>query len=152
MTVNFYNVSDDIRVVNKTLGTVTASLTPFPYDNIDLYNPTLLLPASSAALTSNYFEFAGRYYRYSKPPVLIDGQRMTVTGIIDVLMTYASDLQNCHVAVIRNEGIGSNDVPDNSYPVDPSRVWYEGIVLPQNDIHGFIDLTPYIISVNASYS
>lgn len=150
MTVNFYNVSDDIRVVNKTLGTATASLTPFPYDNIDLYNPTLLLPASSAALTSNYFEFMGKYYRYAKPPVLIDGQRMTVTGIIDVLMTYASDLQNCPIAVIRNEGNGATDIIDTSYPVDPSEIWYQGIVLSGNNLTE--NYYPYLLSINASYS
>ncbi|MBO7716292.1 MAG: hypothetical protein J6S85_26625 [Methanobrevibacter sp.] len=150
MTVNFYNVTDDPRTVNKNLGSVVASLTLFPYDKIDLYNPVLLLPMSTAAAGCNYFEFSGRYYYISSPPVYTEGQRMIIQGIVDVLKTYANSIANCSVAVIRNEGNGATDIIDTSYPVNPSEIWYQGIVLTGNKLSE--NFYPYLLSINASYS
>ena len=130
MIVTFYTNSSAPNVVNKDILQVGDTITSvYPYGDLDIMRPALLLPANSDLInTANYFyiDDFGKYYMYSQPPTVTDGQRVIIHGVEDVLMTHAAQVLNCECSVIRSESVGSNDVIDTKYPLNPSKYWFDG--------------------------
>lgn len=94
MTINFYQITDDYRVVEKTLGDIV--YTPSSVNLLDscsVKNPSLVLSYNSALVTANYFKIVDwdRYY-FMGEPVVSPGGRCIVTGREDVLMSNAEDI------------------------------------------------------------
>lgn len=131
MIVRFYRTDSAPNVVNKNMVQVGGTLPAvYPYRDLDIMRPELLLPFSADLVnTANYFYIQdfNKYYMYSQPPTMTDGQRIVIHGAEDVLMTHATELANCPVSVIRSESEGSTNVIDTKYPLDGSRFWYDGI-------------------------
>lgn len=136
MIVTFYRTDSAPNVVNKNLVQVGDILPAvYPYGDLDIMRPELLLPFNADLVNNaNYFYIQdfNKYYMYSQPPTMTDGQRIVIHGVEDVLQTHAVDLVNCPISVIRSESEGSNNVIDTKYPLDGSRFWYDGMTATTN--------------------
>lgn len=58
-----------------------------------------------------YVQKWGRYYFLGEPTYL-DGNRLTVAGVCDVLTTYADDIRNLDIIVNRTESVENAKIPD----------------------------------------
>lgn len=122
MTVNFYRISDDFRVLNKTLGTPVKSLNLAFLDTVSLSNPSLTLSYDSDIANCNYMRFVevDRYYFFPQPS-LAPGGRMFITGTDDVLMNNKDQILDLDVYVVRSESNGNSLMLDGKRPVQANR-------------------------------
>ena len=130
MTITLYTVSDDPRVLNKTLGSaITTAKTLSIYDSIDIVSPVFVLDYNANIVNATYLycEELHRYY-FINGISLDKGTRMILSCSIDVLMTYKNQLVNCKCCVLRNEH-GLGETIDEKLPIAPNRVAIEGVVL-----------------------
>lgn len=113
MTVTFYSVDDDSRVVTKTLGTPTLTLNNVKLkDDTDVIDPVLELANNVNLMGSNYFyiqEF-GRYYNVTDQKTNSLG--FFITGHVDVLTSWDSDIRTLDCIVKRNANKYNAYIPD----------------------------------------
>lgn len=103
MTITVYKISDDRRVVNKTLGTAVATLTAIIKNDADILYPVLEVAYNSSVLTANYLyiDTLQRYY-YIKN-IKLDRQRLFLECEVDVLKSYYNEIKNLSCVVARQE-------------------------------------------------
>lgn len=103
MTITVYKISDDRRVVNKTLGTAVATLTAIIKNDADILYPVLEVAYNSSVLTANYLyiDTLQRYY-YIKN-IKLDRQRIFLECEVDVLKSYYNEIKNLNCVVSRQE-------------------------------------------------
>lgn len=102
MTLQFYNISDDPRVVQKTIGNAVMTISnAYMKENTDLITPTFIFTGNINANTfGNYLhvnEF-GRYY-YIRNQETLPGGKTGIACEIDPLMTWAAQIMNTDVVV-----------------------------------------------------
>lgn len=121
MTVNLYNVADDPRVLNKTLGTSVNLNCELIYPS-DLLNPRIKISASSFTPQLNYMyiQAFGRYY-FITEVTYENGGAVTIQGKIDVLQTYGQAIKSLNVNVIRHEFGTFTNIVDNQVTVTPKQ-------------------------------
>ena len=115
VTINLYTISDDNRVVNKTIGTPTS------YDcnlkeQTDVTAPVIRIQTSSNLSGYNYcyIERYGRYY-------YIDRIETTPTGFwilhcrCDVLMSYKTQIKKLTGTINRSENTFNAYLNDSEY-------------------------------------
>lgn len=87
MTINFYKVTDDPRVLEKTLNQVH-SVSANLLDNCSVHDPRLVLKYDSRIVTANYFKIdEWNTYYFMNDPIVSPGGRCVISGHEDVLMT-----------------------------------------------------------------
>ncbi len=153
MILTIQRTVDAPNVINKNVENIVTFNNVKPYEPCDILEPKFVVEYNTDIYGANYCycdTFARSYFITDIS--ILTARRMLITCSVDVLQTYVSNILKCDVSIIRSESEGSTDIPDGSYPVNPSRVWYEGIILQGNEIGNLIDLTPYIVGVNASYT
>lgn len=103
MTITVYKISDDRRVVNKTLGTAVATLTAVIKNDADILYPVLEVAYNASVLTANYLyiDTLQRYY-YIKN-IKLDRQRLFLECEVDVLKSYYNEIKNLTCVVSRQE-------------------------------------------------
>lgn len=124
----FYNVSDDPRVINKTLGDgIKKSITIKGVDSV--LNPTVVLKYDATIANYNYCYIPAPYNRYYflAPPVLAPGKRMTFSCSVDPLMSHKDELENLNVLVNRVERNMYGDYNNSDYIDDNKAV---GLIQP----------------------
>lgn len=99
--VNFYKLSDDFRKINKTLENPLVKECNIRTD-IDVYNPILLL--SDYDDVYDYFEWCGRYY-FITGVLYMSNKIWRVTGHIDVLMSYKSEIMGSRVRTAESDNL-----------------------------------------------
>lgn len=88
LSLNFYNVTDDPRTLEKTLGSPVHSVGANLLDNCSVHDPRLVLRYSSELIGANYFEIVEwNTFYFMGDPVVSPGGRCLITGREDVLMT-----------------------------------------------------------------
>lgn len=116
VSVNFYKISDDPRVLKKTLGDPLTN-TPVAAtvkDNCDILNPTLCLRYNATIAGANYMHIGAPFNRYYfiEPPVVGPGKRMWITGTVDPLFSWGEDIGKLNVLVTRNEALRTKEIAD----------------------------------------
>ena len=121
MTVYLYNVSDDPRVLDKTLGTAVTLNCELLYPS-DLLNPRIKISAASFTpyLNYMYIQAFDRYY-FITEVTYENGGAVTIQGKIDVLQTYGTSIKSLTVNVIRQELGAFTNVVDNMVTVTPKQ-------------------------------
>lgn len=121
MTVYLYNVSDDPRVLDKTLGTAVTLNCELLYPS-DLLNPRIKISAASFTpyLNYMYIQSFDRYY-FITDVTYENGGAVTIQGKIDVLQTYGTSIKSLTVNVIRQELGAFTNVVDNMVTVTPKQ-------------------------------
>lgn len=123
--VQFFKCSDDNRVVSKNLTAFSNNQYTgvIPKGEFNIMKPQLIIKVDSANIGelmgfANYMYIPelGRYY-YIQSKTLLTGNRISLTGSIDVLMTYAAGIRNLNGTITRQENIGINDIVDSLLPL-----------------------------------
>lgn len=124
MEIKFYQVSDDKRVISKTLGTAKTLSSCQLIEPSSVINPSFTIDIDTSIYAYNYVYIAyfGRYY-YINDITVIDGARMVVTCDVDVLMSYATQIKACTVNTRRNENNYDMYLPDDR-PVESRMIRY----------------------------
>lgn len=123
--VQFFKCSDDNRVVSKNLTAFPNNQYTgvIPKGEFNIMKPQLIIKVDSANIGelmgfANYMYIPelGRYY-YIQSKSLLTGNRISITGAIDVLKTYDSGIRNLNGTITRQENIGINDIVDSLLPL-----------------------------------
>ena len=105
MTATFYKISDDNRVVYKTLDSTTKidDYNIVFKDGTDVLNPVIEVTYDPDLLTANYMyiDTLGRYYFITG--ITTGGQRLFISGHVDVLKTYADEIMSLECFVARQQ-------------------------------------------------
>lgn len=116
MLITIGTTSDDKRVLHKSWhGTdITVQLK----QPCDILNPIFILGYDSSLVSANYLYCAelGRYY-FINNINLMPGHRMELTCSVDVLMSYASQIDRINCVVSRQQHSGLTLVPDSGIMV-----------------------------------
>ena len=124
MEIKFYQMSDDKRVIDKTLGTAKTLSTCQLIEPSSVINPSFTIDVDTSIYAYNYVYIAyfGRYY-YINDITVIDGARMLVTCSVDVLKSFATQIKACTVNTRRNENNYDMYLPDDR-PVESRAIRY----------------------------
>ena len=105
MEIKLYKISDDAKTVSKTLGAqqIIATVNGTIKNDCDILRPTIELTYFSQISQANYMYISdwGRYYFLEKPTV--SAQRCYITGRVDVLTSFASEIKELDCIVERQE-------------------------------------------------
>lgn len=120
MIVNVLQISDDKRVLNKTVTNIK-QVTATPTGEINILYPKLILEWDSTILSANYC-YIPELSRYYYLLITLDrGKRMILNCAVDVLKTYAAQIKNRQGTILRSESIGKPTIiPDNKLPINPN--------------------------------
>jgi len=102
-SIRLYNVSDDPRKLNKTLGEYLPVENVRPTDIVDLMNPSFILDYKESYTTKNYLYAAApfdRYYFITDMKIDI-GKKIIISCSADVLYTYRDDIKRINANVVR---------------------------------------------------
>lgn len=116
MTIDLYNISDDPRVVSKTLGTAVESLTDAIRTPVTAEGGAVTVDTSTDLSGVNYAYISdfGRYY-YVEQVTALRNNIWTLTLRTDVLMSFASEIRGLTGTVDRNEGLADAYLQDGQY-------------------------------------
>lgn len=117
MTLTFYNCKDDPRTLHKTLGTALHTVTTAViYDQCSILQPNFLLDYDADILESNYIvsgsELGGRQY-FINDVTLTSGGKCVVNCTVDVLGTYADEIDDMQCNIVRQANIKNAWLPDS---------------------------------------
>ena len=132
--IELYNNTSENNMLDKTI-TLQATLTGTLRNETSLLSPEILIEGSASSFTPDinymYISEFGRYY-YITDVRTVRNNVIMISGKVDVLMTYASQIRSCTGIIRRNE----NDW--NLYINDGSLMTYANdYVNSQNFPHGF---------------
>lgn len=115
MNVTFYKNLSDKRALSKSL-TQLESVTAIIKDDCDILKPTLEVSTFTGVHNANYMYIAawGRYYFVDRITVS-RGQRVIISGHVDVLETYKSGILDCPAVVSRQQSKGNYYLNDPVY-------------------------------------
>lgn len=121
MTVTFYRVDGDARSLRRNKKASLTVSNVKPYDNCDMFQPRILLAYNPQILSRTHFFLSdtGRYYHMTGVEVT-DGNRCIVSGEVDALLTYASEILSSEQMIVRTniKEIGDKSyIPDNKHPI-----------------------------------
>lgn len=117
MTLTFYNCTDDPRTLHKTLGTSTHTVTTAVlYDSCSVLQPNFLLDYDSDIVASNYVvagsDLGGRQY-FINDVTLVPGGKCVVNCAVDVLGTYATEIDAMKCNIVRQANNRNAMLPDS---------------------------------------
>ena len=121
MTVTFYSVSDDARVLNKTLGDAVATLSAVEiWGECSIMDPVLKLVYDADLLDANYCYISDwkRYY-YIENYDVSNGREMYVRMHEDVLMSNATAIGELTCTIVRTaqNGIANLYLDDGKFKI-----------------------------------
>lgn len=117
MVITFYNITEDYRVLDKTLGTSTGSATGVLHETVNDLQMSVKLPGTlfSVVTSSNYVfidETQAYYYLSSYD---IDHDCVIINLKMDVRKTFATQIKAMRATVSRNENIVQGYLNDKGY-------------------------------------
>ena len=125
MLITIGTVNADPRVLDKSgMMTNTRDVDVQIWKTCDVKKPTFLLDVSAADVHANYcFVSDWNAYYYLSEPVIMDGNRCTVTGTLDPLTTYAGGIKDLTGYLIRTEDSTkqNNLLNDRKHPAQENR-------------------------------
>lgn len=127
MVLYLYNCADDKRVVHKTL-TGGLSVNAVFLEASSIINPRLKLAWNNAYISCNYLYVPtfNRFYFIDDITADVGGVAI-ITAHVDVLKTYAADIENCAAVVTRTTRLNqtgsarSTYIPDSKLPISTGR-------------------------------
>lgn len=124
MIINIYSTADDKRVIDKTLTPVMENASCQLVEGCSALDPVVKLSMNAAVYTANYMyiPYFGRYYFITNIEV-VEGNVLRISGHVDVLKTYSTQLKNCTINTRRNENNYDMYLPDDR-PVEARYIRY----------------------------
>lgn len=123
MTVTCYKVSDDRKVVNKTLNLSQAIvLTVDNKSTVDLLKPRLIVGYPSVTFAYNYlYCSATGYYYFIDSFTALTGGRIALNCSIDVRMSLSYFITNDMSCTVLRTGKGITTIHDSKLPIEPDK-------------------------------
>lgn len=152
MVAKIFKTKSAPNVVNKVLTEVVAFDEVIFKDDTSLLNPTIIINGVSNASsytiedigTSNYFSIpkVNRYY-YITDITMMSGGRVAITGKVDVLMTFKTDILASTQLIVRQEKKTNNYLIDTDIPLSSKKQ-----VIEHEFGESIVDSGYYILAVN----
>lgn len=130
MVAKIYKTKSAPNVVNKTLSEVVAFEEVIFKEDTSLLNPTIIINGVSNASsytiedigTSNYFSIpkVNRYY-FITDITMMSGGRVAITGKVDVLMSFKTDILGSTQLIVRQEKKTNNYLIDTDIPLSSKK-------------------------------
>lgn len=152
MIAKIYKTKSAPNVVNKTLSEVVTFEEVIFKEDTSLLNPTIIINGVSNASsytiedigTSNYFSIpkVNRYY-FITDITMMSGGRVAITGKVDVLMSFKSDILGSTQLIVRQEKKTNNYLIDTDIPLSSKKQ-----VIEHEFGDSIADSGYYILAVN----
>ena len=152
MVAKIYKTKSAPNVVNKTLSEVVTFEEVIFKEDTSLLTPTIILNGVSTASsytiedigTSNYFSIpkVNRYY-FITDITMMSGGRVAITGKVDVLMSFKSDILGSTQLIVRQEKKTNNYLIDTDIPLSSKKQ-----VIEHEFGDSIADSGYYILAVN----
>lgn len=144
----FYHNASDKNVMYKNITPIT-SATFAPTGDVNIFTPAITVDYDVNILSANYMYIGAfnRYY-YINNILLQIGKKLLITGYVDVLMSFADDIQKAFVNVCRAQNPANRDLSDDKIQVNPKTYFIESNLFP-NDPFTYGG-NQYVIGVNGS--
>ena len=130
MVAKIFKTKSAPNVVNKTLSEVVTFEEVIFKEDTSLLNPTIIINGvsndSSYTIedigTSNYFSIpkVNRYY-FITDITMMSGGRVAITGKVDVLMSFKSDILGSTQLIVRQEKKTNNYLIDTDIPLSSKK-------------------------------
>lgn len=130
MVAKIYKTKSAPNVVNKTLSEVVTFEEVIFKEDTSLLNPTIIINGVSNASdytiedigTSNYFSIpkVNRYY-FITDITMMSGGRVAITGKVDVLMSFKTDILGSTQLIVRQEKKTNNYLIDTDIPLSSKK-------------------------------
>lgn len=147
-TATFYLNTSDKNVMYKNITPIsTATFTPT--NEVNIFTPSLTVDYDNNILTSNYMYINAfsRYYYINNISLQI-GKKLLITAYVDVLMSFADDIQSAFVNVCRAQNPANRDLSDDKIQVNPKTYFIETNSLPNNPYT--MGGNQYVIGINGT--
>ena len=152
MVANIFNTYSAPNVVNKVLTEVVAFDEVIFKEDTSLLNPTIIINGVSNSSsyniedigTSNYFSIpkVNRYY-FITDITMMSGGRVAITGKVDVLMSFKTDIIGSTQLIVRQEKKTNNFLIDTDIPLSSKKQ-----VIEHEFGESIVDSGYYILAVN----
>lgn len=152
MVSKIYKTKSAPNVVNKTLSEVVTFEEVIFKEDTSLLNPTIIINGVSNASsytiedigTSNYFSIpkVNRYY-FITDITMMSGGRVAITGKVDVLMSFKTDILGSTQLIVRQEKKTNNYLIDTDIPLSSKKQ-----VIEHEFGDSITDSGYYILAVN----
>ena len=152
MVAKIYKTKSAPNVVTKTLSEVVAFEEVIFKEHTSLLNPTIIINGVSNASsytiedigTSNYFSIpkVNRYY-FITDITMMSGGRVAITGKVDVLMSFKTDILGSTQLIVRQEKKTNNYLIDTDIPLSSKKQ-----VIEHEFGDSITDSGYYILAVN----
>lgn len=152
MIAKIYKTKSAPNVVNKTLSEVVTFEEVIFKEDTSLLSPTIIINGVSNASsytiedigTSNYFSIpkVNRYY-FITDITMMSGGRVAITGKVDVLMSFKSDILGSTQLIVRQEKKTNNYLIDTDIPLSSKKQ-----VIEHEFGDSIADSGYYILAVN----
>ena len=116
MQIQLYTITDDVNVVNKSLGTAK-TITGTVRDSVDLYKPTILVAQDVSEYNYMYIPDFDRYYFISGCVAVRTGVYQITEVYEDVLMSLKGQFLGIEAIIDKTESktLGNEYVDDGSF-------------------------------------
>lgn len=152
MVAKIFKTNSAPNVVNKVLTEVVAFDEVIFKEETSLLNPTIIINGVSNSSsyniedigTSNYFSIpkVNRYY-FITDITMMSGGRVAITGKVDVLMSYKTDIIGSTQLIVRQEKKTNNFLIDTDIPLSSKKQ-----VIEHEFGESIVDSGYYILAVN----
>lgn len=152
MVAKIFKTKSAPNVVNKVLTEVVAFDEVIFKEETSLLNPTIIINGVSNSSsyniedigTSNYFSIpkVNRYY-FITDITMMSGGRVAITGKVDVLMTFKTDIIGSTQLIVRQEKKTNNFLIDTDIPLSSKKQ-----VIEHEFGESIVDCGYYILAVN----
>lgn len=152
MVAKIFKTKSAPNVVNKALTEVVAFDEVIFKDDTSLLNPTIIINGVSNASsytiedigTSNYFSIpkVNRYY-FITDITMMSGGRVAITGKVDVLMSFKTDIIGSTQLIVRQEKKTNNYLIDTDIPLSSKKQ-----VIEHEFGNAITDSGYYVLAVN----
>ena len=152
MVAKIYKTKSAPNVVNKTLSEVVTFEEVIFKEDTSLLNPTIIINGVSNASeytiedigTSNYFSIpkVNRYY-FITDITMMSGGRVAITGKVDVLMSFKTDILVSTQLIVRQEKKTNDCLIDTDIPLSSKKQ-----VIEHEFGDSIADSGYYILAVN----
>ncbi len=152
MVAKIFKTKSAPNVVNKVLTEVVAFDEVIFKEETSLLNPTIIINGVSNSSsyniedigTSNYFSIpkVNRYY-FITDITMMSGGRVAITGKVDVLMSFKTDIIGSTQLIVRQEKKTNNFLIDTDIPLSSKKQ-----VIEHEFGESIVDSGYYILAVN----
>ena len=121
MVVRLYTVSQDRKVVDKTIPNTYQEHSVVNKDNIDLLKPHFDFYYGTGAFNYNYLYCDNGYYYYIDRYIVLTGGRIRLECSIDIRKSLATYIKNSMSCTVLRNSKAPTQYHDNKLPIYPDK-------------------------------